>query len=715
MDMVECRKFFRNRKIDFMDLKENNSMEINSRKPNRLLKEKSPYLQQHSYNPVDWFPWGEEAFTKAKDQDKLIFLSIGYATCHWCHVMEKESFENQSIADYLNSHFVSIKVDREERPDIDRIYMDALHEMEQQGGWPLNMFLTPEGKPITGGTYFPPESKYGRKGFLEVLNIIQKVWTEKRSELIAAASELSQYLKDSGESKSRAQETDFTSANCFDSGFLLYENYYDSQFGGFKTNQVNKFPPSMGLGFLLRYYLSSKNPRALEMVENTLLAMKRGGIYDQIGGGLCRYSTDPRWLVPHFEKMLYDNSLFLEILAEYSLVSKKISAESFALDIVSYLHRDMRMDGGGICSAEDADSEGEEGLFYIWDLEEFREVCGEDSFLLEKFWNVSKEGNFEGKNILHENFRGSNFTEEEFKQLDGALLRGKAKLLERRSKRIRPFRDDKILTSWNGLYIKALVKTGIAFQREDFLKLAEETYSFIEKNLIDSKGRMLRRFREGESGILGYSNDYSEMIASSIVLFEAGRGIRYLRNAVLWMEEAIRLFRSSAGVFFDTGIDGEVLLRRSVDGYDGVEPSANSSLAHSLIKLSFLGVNSERYLEIAESIFVYFRKELYSYALSYPYLLSAYWSYKHHSKEIVLIRKNSEAGKDLFASIRSRFLPDSVLAIVNEDELEEARKLSSLFDFKDSGGNALVYVCENFSCKLPIDNVSDLEKYMQLS
>lgn len=394
------------------------------------------------------------------------------------------------------------------------------------------------------------------------------------------------------------------------------------------------------------------------------------------------------------------------------MVSKKISAKSFALDIVSYLHRDMRMDGGGICSAEDADSEGEEGLFYIWDLEEFREVCGEDSSLLEKFWNVTKEGNFEGKNILHENFRGSNFTEEESKHLDGALTRGKAKLLERRSKRIRPLRDDKILTSWNGLYIKALVKTGIAFQREDFLKLAEETYSFIEKNLIDSKGRILRRFREGESGILGYSNDYAEMIASSIVLFEAGRGVRYLQNAVLWMEETIRLFRSTAGVFFDTGIDGEVLLRRSVDGYDGVEPSANSSLAHSLVKLSFLGVNSDRYREVAESIFLYFRKELYSYALNYPFLLSAYWSYKYHSREIVLIRKNSEAGRDLLAWIQSRFLPDSVFAVVNEDELEEARKLSSLFDSRGSGGNALVYVCENFSCKLPIDNVSDLEKYM---
>ncbi|WP_082761031.1 thioredoxin domain-containing protein [Leptospira alstonii] len=709
--MVECRKFFRNRKMDFMSLKENNSMQFSHRNPNRLSKEKSPYLQQHAYNPVDWFPWGEEALTKAKDQDKLIFLSVGYATCHWCHVMERESFENKRVADYLNAHFISIKVDREERPDIDRIYMDALHAMDQQGGWPLNIFLTPDGKPITGGTYFPPEPKYGRKSFLEVLNVIQKVWNEKRSELIAASSELSQYLKSSGEGRAgEKQEADFPPENCFDSGFSLYESYYDAQFGGFKTNHVNKFPPSMGLSFLLRYHRSSGNPRALEMVENTLLAMKQGGIYDQVGGGLCRYSTDHHWLVPHFEKMLYDNSLFLETLVECSRISKKIPAESFALDVISYLHRDMRISGGGICSAEDADSEGEEGLFYIWDLKEFREVCGEDSPVLEKFWNVTEEGNFEGKNILHESFGGSKFSEEELKRIDETLSRGRIKLLERRSKRIRPLRDDKILTSWNGLYIKALAKAGTAFQREDFLKLAEETYSFLEKNLIDPNGRILRRFRDAESGILGYSNDYAEMIASSVALFEAGRGIRYLKNAVLWMEEAVRLFRSPAGVFFDAGTDGEVLLRRSVDGYDGVEPSANSSLAYSLVKLSALGVNADRYREVAESIFLYFTKELSSYALSYPYLLSAYWAYKHHSQEIVLIRKNADAGKDLLAWIQSKFLPNSVLAVLNEDELEEARKISTLFDLRDSGGNALVYVCENFSCKLPASNVAELEQ-----
>ncbi|XDD51103.1 thioredoxin domain-containing protein [Leptospira sp. WS92.C1] len=686
-------------------------MKSNQHKPNRLLQEKSPYLQQHAYNPVDWFAWGIEAFTKAKKEDKLIFLSIGYATCHWCHVMERESFENQTIADFLNAHFVSIKVDREERPDIDRIYMDALHAMDQQGGWPLNLFLTPEGKPITGGTYFPPEPKYGRKSFLEVLNILWKVWGDKRQELIAASSELSQYLKESSESRAGGVLEGLLPEDAsFDSGFALYDGYYDSQFAGFKTNHTNKFPPSMGLLFLLRYHHSSGNQRALEMVENTLLAMKQGGIYDQVGGGLCRYSTDHHWLVPHFEKMLYDNSLFLEALVECSQVSEKIDSTFFALDVIEYIHRDMRIPGGGICSAEDADSEGEEGLFYIWDLEEFREVCGEDSPLLEKFWNVTATGNFEGKNILYESFPSTaKLTEDELKKIDSALERGKKKLLARRSRRIRPLRDDKILTSWNGLYIKALVKAGAVFEKEDFLDLAEETYSFIEKKLITDEGRILRRFRDGESGILGYSNDYAEMIASSIVLFEAGRGIKYLKNAVVWMEEAIRLFRSPAGVFYDTGIDGETLLRRSVDGYDGVEPSANSSLAYSLVKLSALGVDADRYREIAESIFIYFAKELSTHALSYSYLLSAYWFYKNHSREIVLIRKDGNTGRDLLSAIRKKFLPGAVVAIANEDELEEARKLSSLFEGRNAGNSSLVYVCENFVCKLPVGTVAELE------
>ncbi|MDV6237273.1 thioredoxin domain-containing protein [Leptospira ellisii] len=690
-------------------------MQHHSQNPNRLIREKSPYLQQHAYNPVDWFPWGDEAFAKARSEDKLIFLSIGYATCHWCHVMERESFENQTIADVLDANFVSIKVDREERPDIDRIYMDALHAMDQPGGWPLNLFLTPEGKPITGGTYFPPEPKYGRKSFLEVLNILDRVWKEKKEELLQASAELTRYLKESGEGKAgETAETSLPGTESFDSAFLLYEGYYDPQFAGFKTNSVNKFPPSMGLSFLLRYFHSSGNPRALEMTERTLLAMKRGGIYDQIGGGLCRYSTDHRWAVPHFEKMLYDNSLFMEVLAECSQVSKRIPAREFAMDVIEYLHRDMRTDAGGICSAEDADSEGEEGLFYVWSSEEFREVCGEDSSLLEKVWNVTDAGNFEGNNILHEGFPLS-FAEQhegEDETIAAAAKRARKKLLERRNGRIRPFRDDKILASWNGLYVKALVKAGTAFQNEGLLVSAEETYSFLTERLIDSGGRILRRYRDGESGILGYSNDYAEMIAASIALFEAGRGVRFLKNAVSWMEDAIRLFRSASGAFYDTGTDAEALLRRSVDGYDGVEPSGNSSIANSLVRLSALGVDSDRYRSMAEAVFAYFSKEISSQGLSFPYMLSAFWSYENLVKEIVLVRKDKSSGKELVAAVQTRFLPNAVVAILDEAELAAAAALSDLFAGRTAGTSATVYVCENFSCKLPTDSVSELEKQL---
>ncbi|TGK34440.1 thioredoxin domain-containing protein [Leptospira gomenensis] len=690
-------------------------MQRHSQTPNRLVREKSPYLQQHAYNPVDWFPWGDEAFAKAKSEDKLIFLSIGYATCHWCHVMERESFENQTIASFLNERFVSIKVDREERPDIDRIYMDALHAMDQPGGWPLNLFLTPEGRPITGGTYFPPEPKYGRKSFLEVLNILDRVWKEKKEELLQASAELTRYLKDNGEAKAgESGDSSLPGPESFDSAFLLFESYYDPQFAGFKTNSLNKFPPSMGLSFLLRYFYSSGNPRALEMTERTLIAMKHGGIYDQIGGGLCRYSTDHRWLVPHFEKMLYDNSLFIEVLAECSQVSSRISAREFAMDVIEYLHRDMRTAEGGICSAEDADSEGEEGRFYVWSSEEFREVCGEDSSLLEKVWNVTDAGNFEGRNILHEGFPLS-FAEQyegDFGEVVLVAERARKKLLERRNGRIRPLRDDKILTSWNGLYVKALVKAGTAFQDESLLVSAEETYSFLTEKLVDPNGRILRRYRDGESGILGYSNDYAEMIAASIVLFEAGRGVRFLKNAVLWMEDVIRLFRSPAGVFYDTGTDAEVLLRKSVDGYDGVEPSGNSSIAHSLVRLSALGVDSDRYRAAAETIFAYFSKEISSQGLSFPYMLSAFWSSQNLKREIVIVRKDKNHGRELIAAVQTRFLPDAVVVILDEAELEEAAKLSDLFAGRSAGNSATAYVCENFSCKLPTDSVSELEKQL---
>ncbi|MCR1792800.1 thioredoxin domain-containing protein [Leptospira sp. id769339] len=687
-------------------------MKTPDKKLNRLASEKSPYLLQHSANPVDWFPWSEEAFAKAKSENKLIFLSIGYATCHWCHVMEKESFENETTAEVLNRDYVSIKVDREERPDVDRIYMDALHAMGQQGGWPLNMFLTPEGKPITGGTYFPPVPKYGRKSFTEVLGILNGLWKEKKEELLEASEDLTKHLKESEETRAFADTSEISSPGpeIFENGFLLYDRFYDPDYAGFKSNSVNKFPPSMGLGFLLRYHKSTGEPKALEMVEETLTAMKKGGIYDQIGGGLCRYSTDHHWLVPHFEKMLYDNSLFLEALVEcYQAVGEK-KYKDYAYDVIEYLHRDMRLPGGGIASAEDADSEGEEGLFYLWTKEEVREVCGQDAFLLDEFWNITEKGNFEEKNILHETFR-MNFSRLhglEPSELEEIVSKNRKKLLERRSHRIRPLRDDKILFSWNCLYIKALTKAAMAFGDGDLLREAEETYKFLEKNLIREDGRLLRRFREGEARFLAYSSDYAEFVLASLYLFQAGKGFRYLENAIRYTEEAIRLFRSPSGAFFDSGIDGETLLRRTVDGYDGVEPSANSSFATAFVILSKLGVDSEKYLQYADSIFSYFKSELETYPMNYPYMLSALWLRKSPGRELAVVYSSQEELLPIWKGVGSLFLPETVLIWANDKEAEENGEKFLLLKNRNSGGGVKAYVCVGSYCELPVSDWTSL-------
>lgn len=639
----------------------------------------------------------------------MIFLSIGYATCHWCHVMEKESFEDETTAEVLNRDYVSIKVDREERPDVDRIYMDALHAMGQQGGWPLNMFLTPEGKPITGGTYFPPVPKYGRKSFTEVLGILTGLWKDKKEELLEASEDLTKHLKESEETRALAGTADLSSpgSEVFENGFLLYDRLYDPEYAGFKSNSVNKFPPSMGLSFLLRYHKSTGEPKALEMVEETLTAMKKGGIYDQIGGGLCRYSTDHHWLVPHFEKMLYDNSLFLEALVEcYQAVGEE-KYKDYAYDVIEYLHRDMRLPGGGIASAEDADSEGEEGLFYLWTKEEVREVCGQDSSLLDEFWNITEKGNFEEKNILHESFR-MNFSRLhglEPSELEEIVSRNRKKLLEKRSTRIRPLRDDKILFSWNCLYIKALTKAAMAFGDGDLLREAEETYKFLEKNLIREDGRLLRRFREGEAKILAYSTDYAEFVLASLYLFQAGKGFRYLENSIRYTEEAIRLFRSPAGVFFDSGIDGEALLRRTVDGYDGVEPSANSSFATAFVLLSKLGVvDSEKYLQYADSIFSYFKPELEAYPMSYPYMLSALWLRKSPGRELAVVYSSQEELLPFWKGVGSLFLPETVLIWANDKEAEENGEKFLLLKNRNSGGGVKAYVCVGFHCELPVSD-----------
>jgi uncharacterized protein YyaL (SSP411 family) len=679
----------------------------------RLIYEKSTYLLQHAYNPVYWYPWGDEAFETAAKEDKLVFLSIGYATCHWCHVMERESFEDEETAKQLNRDFVAIKVDREERPDIDSIYMDALNATGQQGGWPLNMFLTPDKKPMLGGTYFPPTRRYGMNSFREVLEIVSEAWRTNRNQLIDASMEITRLLKDN---QRKSPGGGLPSEDCFARAYGMYETFYDKVQFGFKTDPRNKFPPNMAMSYLLDYYYRTGNVQALEMVEWTLGAMKRGGIYDQIGGGLCRYSTDHSWLVPHFEKMLYDNSLFLKALVECYQPSGKEFFRQAAYDVIGYVQRDLAVSGGGIASAEDADSEGVEGKFYLWSLDEFMEVTGDDSGFLEKLWNVTESGNFEGHTILNESTGTPPLTYEEKFGLEQAenIKLNRQKLFDRRSVRIRPFRDDKVITSWNCLYIHGLVKAGMAFGDSELIHSAESIYSFISENLFDSGGRLMRRYRDGESAIKGYLTDYAELGLASVELFKATSNLAYLNKAKTLAEDAIRLFSSDFGPFYETGADGEELLRRTINGYDGVEPSGNSSMAKLMCLLSSMGIDSKRYNSIAEGIFSYFRDELEKQPIACPALLDAYMFYTHPTTQIVLIadKGNAELQKSL-EYIWGSYMGDSPVIWTDPQELSAMQSAAPIVEGKKALADFTAYVCVGNTCKAPVFNFEDLKSLLE--
>jgi uncharacterized protein len=670
-------------------------------KPNRLIKEKSPYLLQHANNPVDWFPWGEEALSKAKQENKPILVSIGYATCHWCHVMEMETFEDPAIAEILNSKFIPIKVDREERPDIDSIYMDALQAMEEQGGWPLNMFLTPDTLPIAGGTYFPPEPRYGRKSFKEILSIIHNAWETRRDEIQKSGENLLKFLISIEESENKIYFPDTAS---FTNGCQIYKNYYDKNNYGFKTNTQNKFPPSIGLSYLLNYYYFSKDEFALEMVESTLIAIKKGGIYDQIGGGLSRYSTDHFWLVPHFEKMLYDNSLYLFALVEcYSLTKKNIYKE-ISYDIIRYIDRDMRLPEYGISSAEDADSEGEEGKFYVWSYDEIKPLLGENADLLLEFWNITPEGNFEGINILNESLnidfiKKYNLIESVWNEI---LYSVKQKILNVRSSRVRPLRDDKVLTSWNALYITSLAYAGRIFSDNDLVFSAESTYRFLYNNLFKN-GRLLRSWRDGESSVKGYLNDYAELANAGVELYKSTFKFEYLNKAYTLTRDVIKLFDTEKGVYYSTGSDAEKLIRRSIDSYDSVEPSGNSTFSLVLQKLSLYGYDYSDFTSRTENIFKYYKKELEIRPLSSSFLLKSYLYYLETKFEIILISKEKDEFSDkIIHFFQTSHIPNLAFCFLLSSDFGDMKEKIPFLHGKHPEDPYTLYICKETICEAPL-------------
>ncbi len=691
---------------------------------NRLIHESSPYLLQHAANPVNWFPWGEEAFGKAKREDKLILLSIGYSTCHWCHVMEHESFSDGDVAELLNKNFVSIKVDREERPDIDKVYMTITQMMTGRGGWPMTVILTPEKKPFFTGTYFPKKARWGQPGLMELLPALQDAWLSNRGKILEDADKITQVLRQANKQK----PGDSLDKTVLDKTQKLLKERFDITEGGFGSKP--KFPMPHYLSFLLRYYYRTGNKQDLYMVEKTLSQMRPGGIYDHVGFGFHRYATDSRWLVPHFEKMLYDQALLAIAYSEAYQVTGKVLFKQTAAEIISYVMRDMASPEGGFYSAEDADSEGVEGKFYLWTLEEIREIIGkEEADLYKTIYNVKIGGNFREEatghavqsNILnmpkplHQIAEDMNIPEA---QLHERLEKSRRKLFNAREKRVHPFKDDKILTDWNGLMIAALAKTGQALDEPKYIDAAERAGNFVISDLIDSNGRLLKRYRKGTAGVAAYLNDYAFMVWGLLELYEATFNTKYLKEAIRLNDIMLsRFWDEQDGGFYMTADDSEKVIVRMKEIDDGAIPSGNSVAAMNLLRLSRI-TGRNVYASHTEKITTAFSNSLNSYPATSTHLMSALEFALNPTYEVVIVGKpRASDTRSMLAALRKAFIPAKVVLFRSPDT--EDAEILTIAPYTAAmtalNGNATAYVCENFSCKLPTTSIREMLESLQVN
>ncbi len=706
-------------------------------KPNRLIHEKSPYLLQHAHNPVDWYPWGEEAFEKAKGENKPIFLSIGYSTCYWCHVMEREVFEIDKIAEMMNSYFVNIKVDREERPDIDRMYMTALQGLTGSGGWPMSMFLTPDLKPFYGATYVPPKSKYGLLGFEDLCNEIHKAWIEKEEELKKAGSKIIEQLLPKRFIKPQKEELN---KEILDKAYSQIQNIFDEEYGGFGNSP--KFPRPSVFNFLLRYYYRYNNEDALRMTVRTLFNMARGGIYDQLGGGFHRYSVDRFWRVPHFEKMLYDQAQIAISYIEAYQITKDESFKDTAEDILNYVIRKLTNKPGGFYSAEDAESpldqtdlqKKEEGAFYVWTKDEIgKEINGERFNIFCYCYDVGDRGNvpvnsdphnvFTDENILYISktlSEASNHFNKSTYEIRKILNKDEQKLFEAREYKPHPYLVDKILTSLNGLMISAFAKASSVFGKESYYHIAKKSADFIFEKLYDeTNGVLLHRYRDGESKIEGTLEDYAFYAQALIDLYEngfahesAGKYEHYLEQAIKLTDKMIEIFYDEKqGGFFDVSGNDKSILIKTKEDYDSAEPSGNSIAIMNLLRLSQLLKRDDYYLKAEESL-KYFSGDISSNPYSSPQMLCALEFYLNSSKQIVLAGKNEDAVfKSMLSEVSNHFLPDKVLISCDSNAI--SKTFPYLKDIIKPAEKTLAYICENFSCKLPADNVTGLRALLR--
>ncbi|CAG0960822.1 MAG: thioredoxin domain-containing protein [Candidatus Methanoperedens sp.] len=675
------------------------SKEAGKIKTNRLINEKSPYLLQHAHNPVNWYPWGEEAFEKAKNENKPVFLSIGYSTCHWCHVMEKESFEDDDVAALMNDAFVSIKVDREERPDIDSIYMAVCQAMTGSGGWPLNLLLTPDRKPFHALTYIPKESRLGRVGMLDLIPQVKELWNSQRDEVEKAANRNVNALKPASLAGERLTD---------DILHIAYEQLlgmFDEEHGGF--GHAPKFPTPHNLMFLLRYWKRTGDRMALMMVEKTLCAMRMGGIYDHVGFGFHRYSVDQRWLVPHFEKMLYDQAMLAMAYTEAHQATGKKEYEKTCREIFTYLMRDMTSPEGGFFSGEDADSEGEEGKFYLWTENELRQVFTDEKYkLVKKVFNIRVDGNFpegNGKNIFYLSNPITEVPGFPIADIEKSIESSRSKLFEVRENRIHPGKDDKILTDWNGLMIAALAKASQAFHEPEYAENAQKAADFIITKMRNPKGGLYHRYRDGETAIPGFLDDYGFFVWGLLELYEATFEIRYLQAALEFNEYLLTHFwDAKAGGFFITSDDAENILIRKKDIYDGAVPSGNAVAMLNLIRLGKITADPELERK-AEATGQAFSRIVGQAPAGYTMLMSALDFTIGPSSEVVIAGDlQADDTMDMLKALRKEFIPNKVVMLRPNEESEIMRISGYTKSLSSKGGKATAYVCRNFSCRLPV-------------
>ncbi len=696
-------------------------------KANRLIHEQSPYLLQHAFNPVDWYPWGEEAFAKAKSEDIPIFLSIGYSTCHWCHVMARESFESGDIAAILNKWFVSIKVDREERPDIDQMYMAATQAMTGSGGWPMSVFLLPDSSPFFAGTYFPPSAIAGRPGFKDLLTTVHTAWLERRHDLQKAASVMVEALQ-----TSNLPSADGIKSDVFERGYNLIAQNYDPLEGGF--SKAPKFPRPVVISFLFNHFLATGTENARDMALFTLEKMAAGGMYDQLGGGFHRYSVDKSWFVPHFEKMLYDQAQLASVYLDAFIITKDDKYAQTARQIFTYTKRDMRDTAGGFYSAEDADSDDPyvpvqhgEGAFYLWTKKDIdKRLGGRAAEIFNFYYGVKDDGNvqrdpkgeFTGKNIL---FKLHNIEETAtaFKvkkeHIIKSMIASKETLFNARQQRTRPHLDDKVITAWNGMMIGALAKGSLVLQNPQLLDAALQTATFVKENLYDGKSHTLqRRYRNKNIGLAGQLDDYAYLVDGLLSLYKATQDPQWLRWTNDLTKRQIQLFwNEKGGFFFDSVVDPSVKVRMR-DRYDGAEPAGNSVAANNLLLLGQLQ-NKPEWQQMARRLMESFADVINHYPPALPLMLNGWRHLNSKSTQVVIAgKRGGDDTKALLNVANSDFSPSRLVLLADGAENQEylQQYLPFLETVAPLGGKATAYVCSDFTCKMPVTDVEALQQQL---